>query len=145
LIGEHLAKSSGGMPWSRFSRGFLGTGDSRVRGFRDAIKNSPGITIVASQTANWERDQGFTVFQNMLQAHPDIDTLFACNDLMALGAPSDGRGAAHRQIRVLGFDASRMPAARSPLDHGGDRRAVSDEMGRIAVESAVKGSRGGDA
>ena len=44
------------------------------------------MTIVASQTANWERDQGFTVFQNMLQAHPDIDAVFACNDMMALGA-----------------------------------------------------------
>ena len=38
---------------------------------------APGITIVASQPANWERDQGFNVFQNMLQAHPDIDSVFA--------------------------------------------------------------------
>ena len=62
------------------------TGDSRLRGFRDAVKGSTGISIVASQPANWERDQGFNVFQNMLQAHPDIDTVFAASDLMALGA-----------------------------------------------------------
>ena len=62
------------------------TGDSRLRGFRDAVAKAPGITIVASQPANWERDQGFNVFQNMLQAHPDIDTVFAASDLMALGA-----------------------------------------------------------
>ena len=50
------------------------------------MRSSPGITIVASQPANWERDQGFNVFQNMLQAHRDIDTVFAASDLMALGA-----------------------------------------------------------
>ena len=64
------------------------------------------MTIVASQPANWERDQGFTVFQNMLQAHPETDALFACSDLMALGA-LEAIAAAGRseRIRVVGFDA----------------------------------------
>src|SRR4029453_2087877 len=67
LIGEHLVKSSGGHATVAILEGIPGheTGDSRVRGFRDATKNSPGITIVASQTANWERDQGFTGVQKM--------------------------------------------------------------------------------
>src|SRR5262249_59619625 len=39
------------------------TGDSRLRGFREGIASSPGIKVVASQPANWERDQGFNVFQ----------------------------------------------------------------------------------
>src|SRR4029078_6469716 len=62
------------------------TGDSRLRGFRDAVKNTPGVAIVASQAATWARAQAFTVFQTMLQAHPDIDSVFAASDLMALGA-----------------------------------------------------------
>ena len=96
LIGEFLVKASGGKTRVTSLEGSARheTGDSRVRGFRDAVKGSPGIVIVASQTANWERDQGFSVFQNILQAHPDLDTVFACNDMMALGAigeavPSD--------------------------------------------------------
>ena len=61
------------------------------------VKDAPGITIVASQPANWERDQGFNVFQNMLQAHADIDSVFACSDLMALGAvEAIARGQQHR-------------------------------------------------
>ena len=146
LIGEHLVKSSGGHAVVAILEGIPGheTGDSRVRGFRDAIKNSPGITIVASQTANWERDQGFTVFQNMLQAHPDIDTLFACNDLMALGA-IEAIAAAQRtgKIRVLGFDA--LQDARRAITAGTMEATVAqfpDEMGRIAVESAVKAVKG---
>ena len=120
------------------------TGDSRLRGFKEAIKGSPGVSIVASQTANWERDQGFNVFQNMLQAHPDIDTLFACNDMMALGAIEAIRAAGKTgKIRVIGFDA--VDDAREAIKQGTMEATVAQfprEMGRIAVESAVKAIRG---
>jgi ribose transport system substrate-binding protein len=146
LIGEYLVKASGGRATVAILEGIPGheTGDSRIRGFRDAIKGSPGVTIVASQTANWEREQGFTVFQNMLQAQPAIDTVFACNDMMALGA-IEAIAAAGRtgKIRVLGFDA--VDDARRALTAGTMEATVAqfpDEMGRIAVETAVKVLRG---
>ena len=120
------------------------TGDSRLRGFKDGIKDSPGIKIVASQPANWERDQGFNVFQNMLQAHPDIDTLFACNDMMALGAVEAIRAAGKTgSIRVVGFDA--VEDARKAITDGtmlGSVAQFPDEMGRKAVENAVHAIRG---
>src|SRR5215510_12435258 len=77
LAGEYLVKVAGGNARVGILEGIPGheTGDSRMRGFRDAVKSSPGIRIVASQPANWERDQGFNVFQNMLQAHQDIDSV----------------------------------------------------------------------
>jgi ribose transport system substrate-binding protein len=119
------------------------TGDSRVRGFRDAIKGS-SVQIVASQPANWERDQGFNVFQNILQAHPDVDTVFACNDIMALGAV-EAIAAAGRSgnIRVLGFDA--IDDARKAIADGRMTATVAqypDEMGRAAIEAAVKAMKG---
>jgi ribose transport system substrate-binding protein len=102
------------------------------------------VVVVASQTANWERDQGFTVFRNMLQAHPDIDALFACNDMMALGA-LEAIEAAGRigRIRVIGFDA--VDDARKAIAAGTMEASVAQypgEMGRIAIESAVKLIRG---
>jgi ribose transport system substrate-binding protein len=116
------------------------TGDSRLRGFKDATKDTPGIKILASQTANWERDQGFTVFQNMLQAHPDIDALFACNDMMALGALEAIAAAGKTgKIRVIGFDA--VDDARKAIQSGTMIASVAQfpgEMGRLAVESAAK-------
>ena len=116
------------------------TGDSRLRGFRDAVASAPGLRIVASQPANWERDQGFTVFQNMLQAHPDIDALFAASDLMALGA-IEAIAAANRtgKVRVVGFDA--LDDARAAIEAGRMAGSVAQsprDMGRIAVESAYK-------
>ena len=146
LIGEFLVKASGGQARVAILEGIAGheTGDSRVRGFKDATKDSPGIVVVASQTANWERDQGFNVFQNILQAHPDLDTVFACNDMMALGA-IEAINAARKagKIRVLGFDA--VKDARAALESGAMAATVAqypDEMGKAAIEMAVKAIRG---
>jgi ribose transport system substrate-binding protein len=146
LAGEYLVRSSNGHARVAILEGIPGheTGDSRLRGFRDAIGTAPGISIVASQPANWERDQGFNVFQNMLQAHPDVDSLFACSDLMALGALEAIAAAGKTgKIRVVGFDA--LDDARNAIAAGTMAASVAQfpaEMGRIAVESAVKVIKG---
>jgi ribose transport system substrate-binding protein len=146
VAGQHLVEVSAGKAKVALLEGIPGheTGDSRLRGFRDAIKATPGIQVVASQTANWERDQGFNVFQNMLQAHPEIDTLFACNDMMALGALEAIQAAGRTgKVRVIGFDA--VDDARKAMTAGTMVASVAQfpaEMGRLAVESAVQLIRG---
>jgi ribose transport system substrate-binding protein len=142
LAGRHLIEASGGRANVAVLEGIPGheTGDSRLSGFREAIKAAPGLRVVVSQTANWERDQGFTVFQNMLQAHPEIDSVFACNDMMALGA-IEAIAAAGRtgKIRVIGFDA--VDDARKAIAAGTMAASIAQfpsEMGRLAVETAVK-------
>ena len=146
LAGEYLAKSTGGKARVAVLEGIPGheTGDSRLRGFREALQQHTGMSVVASQPANWERDLGFTVFQNMLQAHADIDALFACSDLMALGAV-EAIAAAGRSgtIRVVGFDA--LEDARKMIEAGRMDASVAQsprDMGRIAVETAARVLRG---
>ena len=142
VAGEYVVKVTGGKARVGILEGIPGheTGDSRLRGFRDAVGKSPGITIAASQPANWERDQGFNVFQNMLQAHSDIDTVFAANDLMALGAIEAIAAAGKTgKIRVIGFDA--LDDAKKAIEAGTMDASVAQfpyEMGKAAVESAVK-------
>src|SRR5581483_4509141 len=58
----------------------------RRQGCEEALAQNPDVKLVASQTANWSLDEGNTVFTDLLQAHPDINGLFAANDMMALGA-----------------------------------------------------------
>ncbi len=146
LAGGHVVTVTAGKARVGILEGIPGhdTGDSRLRGFRDAVKDVPGITIVASQPANWERDQGFNVFQNMLQAHPDIDTVFAASDLMALGAIEAIAAAGKTgKIRVVGFDA--LDDAKKAIAAGTMDASVAQfpaEMGKIAIESAVKVLRG---
>lgn len=140
LAGEFIAKKLGGKGKVAVLEGIPGheTGDSRLKGFRDALKASPGVEIVASQTANWERDQGFNVFQNILQSHPEVQAVFACSDLMALGAV-EAIAAAKKtgQITVVGFDAA--DEARKAVLSGTMDATVAQSpatMGAIAVENA---------
>ncbi len=146
IAGERIIEKLGGIGRVAILEGIPGheTGDSRLRGFHAAIDKAPGIRIVASQTANWERDQGYNVFQNILQSHPDVQAVFGCNDMMALGAveaiAAAGRSA---DILVIGFDA--ITDAREAIAAGRMEASVAQnprEMGRLAIENAARFMRG---
>jgi ribose transport system substrate-binding protein len=66
-------------------RGAL-TASDRLRGFKDAIAQYPGVQLVASQPGNYQRLQAMQVMENLLQAHPDVAGVLAANDAMAIGA-----------------------------------------------------------
>ncbi|MFI9489225.1 ABC transporter substrate-binding protein [Promicromonospora sp. NPDC052451] len=57
----------------------------RKEGFESAIAGSD-IEIIDSQTGNFTRAEGKTVMEGFLNAHDDIDLVFAHNDDMGLGA-----------------------------------------------------------
>ncbi|MGH6885865.1 MAG: sugar ABC transporter substrate-binding protein [Geminicoccales bacterium] len=140
IAGQFVAEALGGEGRVAVVEGIPGheTGDSRLRGFREAIAEHPGISIVASQTANWERDQAFNVTQNILQSHPDVQAIFAANDVMALGAVEAVAAAGRTgDLIMVGFDA--QDEAREALREGGMDATIAQhprEMGRLAVESA---------
>lgn len=125
--------------------GIPGTSAARDRGagFNAYLKEKcPGITVIARQTANFDRAQGLSVMENILQAHPEIDAVFAHNDEMALGALKaiKDRG---RKIPVVGFDAT--PDAVKAVEACEMAATIAQqpsEMGRIAVERAVALIRG---
>lgn len=115
------------------------TADSRKNGFLDAVQGVTNIQVAVSQTANSERDQGFNVMQNMLQTYPGLRGLFACNDMMALGAV-EAIAAANKtnQVAVIGFDA--VPEARDAIREGRMAASVAqfpDEMGKVAIQTAA--------
>ncbi len=146
LAGAFLVEKLGGKGNIAILEGIAGheTGDARLRGFKEAVAKASGIKIVASQPANWERDQGFNVFQNILQANPAINALFACNDLMALGA-TEAIAAAGKtgKILVVGFDA--QPEARAAIQKGAMAATVAQfpsRMGATAVQNAARLLRG---
>ena len=59
----------------------------RSKGFHNVADAK--LEVVAKQTANFDRTQGMSVMENMLQANGDIQAVFAANDEMALGAVDD--------------------------------------------------------
>lgn len=115
------------------------TSESRKKGFVDAIAAVPAIRVVASQPGHCERERGYVVAQNMLQAHPDLDGIFATTDEMALGA-MEAVEAAHRlgKVRVVGYDAN--PDALTSVRAGrllGTVAQFPSEMGRLGVQYMV--------
>ncbi|WP_151482022.1 substrate-binding domain-containing protein [Streptomyces albicerus] len=69
-------------------QGLLGTNvaQDRSKGFEEQIAKYPKIKIVAKQAADFDRSKALDVMTNVLQAHPDIDGVYAANDEMAMGA-----------------------------------------------------------
>jgi ribose transport system substrate-binding protein len=60
--------------------------NDRTQGFQQALAANAGVTVAANQTAQFDRATALSVTENILQAHPDIQGIFAENDEMALGA-----------------------------------------------------------
>ncbi len=58
--------------------------NERVEGFEAAIEGS-GIEIVDMEHGNWNRDDSFTVMQDFLSKHEQIDAVWASDDDMAIG------------------------------------------------------------
>jgi ribose transport system substrate-binding protein len=140
IAGNYLIEKLNGKGSVAILEGIPGheTGDARLKGFHEAISKHKDIEIVASQTANWERDQGYNVFQNILQSESEIDALFACNDMMALGA-IEAISALNLSdnIVVVGFDA--IEDGRDAIVNGKMSASIAQhpyEMGRVAIEKA---------
>jgi len=58
----------------------------REEGLQKVLSENPGIEVVATQDGGFDTDKTFQVLSTVLQAHPDIDAVFAANDASAQGA-----------------------------------------------------------
>jgi ribose transport system substrate-binding protein len=94
--------------------------EDRNKGFLDTVKEkAPELKIVAQQTGEFQREKGQSVTEQLIQANPEIDAIYAHNDEMALGA-----------LVAL------RTAGKAP---GQDVKVVSVDGTRNAVEAITKG------
>ncbi|WP_371526645.1 substrate-binding domain-containing protein [Streptomyces sp. NBC_01283] len=147
LAAKTLAEKLGGKGKIVTLQGVAGTSASRERGkgFAEGIKEFPGIKVVASQPADFDRTKGLDVMTNLMQSNPGIDGVFAENDEMALGAAKALGGKAGKSVAVVGFDGT--PDGLKAVESGSLYASVAQqpkELGRIAVRNAVKALRGKD-
>lgn len=106
----------------------------RGKGFHEIADKH--LDVVASQTANFNRDEGLNVMENIIQANPDIKGVFAHNDEMALGALEAIGG---KKIAVVGFDAT--DDAKAAVEAGTLAATIAQQpalMGATAVEVALR-------
>ena len=110
----------------------------RGKGFHIAADEA--LNVLASQTANFNRSEGMSVMENMLQANPEIQGVFAHNDEMALGA---AEAIGNRNIIVIGFDATED--AQKAVENGKMAATVAQKpelMGETAVKTAIALKKG---
>jgi len=121
----------------------------RVEGFRAVIdehnqKNAGKIEIVTELEGGGSKDLGYKAAEDALQAHPDLDAIFAINDPSALGA----RGAVEKankqdSVIIVGFDG--QPEGKQAIKDGkiyADPIQFPDRMGIEVVNAIVAHSSG---
>ncbi|MGH1480925.1 MAG: ABC transporter substrate-binding protein [Geminicoccales bacterium] len=96
--------------------------NDRKKGFDDVMAEHDNMEIVASQSGDFARDLGRQVMETLLQAHPDVNIVYAHNDEMAIGA-----------IQALEL------AGRTP---GDDVLVVSIDGTRDALQAIIDGKMG---
>lgn len=121
----------------------------RSTGIHQALRSAGSrYRILAEQTANWQRDQGLTVTQNVLTAMGTDrpDAIIAEDDDMALGAIEALRAAHLKGVVVVGFNA--MPDALLLIRSGELAATVEQSPSRqirTALDQMVSHIRNGSA
>lgn len=146
IAGEALAKALNGKGNVVEIQGIMGTNVARDRskGFNLAMAKYPDIKIVAKQTANFDRGQALNVMENILQANPVIDGVYAANDEMAMGALAamDASGRTSK-IKLIGCDA--IDPAIAAIKSGKMAATIAEPpffLGKEAIKTAEKIAKG---
>ena len=117
----------------------------RVEGFKKVInahnKKATGkIEVVAELDGNGDRTKGYQSTADALQAHSDLDAIFAINDPSALGAYTAVKEAKREdKIKIIGFDG--QLDGKQAIKEGkiyGDPIQHPDKMGKLIVQLIVK-------
>ncbi len=121
-------------------RGVLGATAElqRSKGCKQALDRTPGIKVVATQSANWDETQGFKATQNMLAANPGIKAIFGESDAMGLGAAKAARDA-KRKVIAVGIDG--FPTMITGIKDGltqATQAQVPYKMGQLSIDNALK-------
>lgn len=139
VAGNYIVEKLGGKGKVVELEGIPGTTAARDRGegFNKAIAGK--LEVVAKQSADFDRTKGLTVMENIIQAQPEINAVFAHNDEMALGALKAIEASGRKNIVVVGFDATDDAVA--AVKDGKLSATVAQkpaEIGAIGVEVADK-------
>lgn len=110
----------------------------RGKGFHNVIDEEDDIDVVANQSANFDRTEGLSVMENILQSNNEIDAVFSHNDEMALGAVEalDAKGVLD-DVLVVGFDA--IGDAKEAIEDGDMDASIAqqpDLIGETAIDAA---------
>ncbi|MGW3997994.1 ABC transporter substrate-binding protein [Amycolatopsis sp. NPDC004772] len=82
----------------------------RTKGFKDELAKTPGLSVVAEQTGEFDRSKGQAVMEQLIQSHPDITAVYAENDEMGVGAVNALKTAGKtpgKDVKIVSIDGTR--------------------------------------
>lgn len=121
-------------------QGIPGASATRDRGagFHSVLDDKSNVNFVSSQAADFDRQKGLSVMENIIQGNKDIQVVFAHNDEMALGAAKAIKSS-NINAMVIGFDGG--DDALDAIEKGEMKATVAqqpDLIGALEVQLAEK-------
>jgi len=109
---QAMAKATGGTGKVAILLGSSGNNvtTDRTQGFKDELAKTPGLSVVAEQTGEFDRSKGQSVMEQLIQSHPDITAVYAENDEMGVGAVNALKTAGKapgKDVKVVSIDGTR--------------------------------------
>jgi ribose transport system substrate-binding protein len=145
-VGKFLAEGVSGPTDAAILEGIrsANNGRQRMEGARRALLENRQIKVVASETANWNVDEAYTVTKGIFAKHPKTKIIFAANNMMAVGAIKYLQESGKTAVKVAGYDA--VDEAIGEIKAGRMTATVDQqaaEQGYQGVALAVKLIQGG--
>lgn len=87
MVGNYIKQKLNGKGQVIVIEGIRGVENAELRkkGFTEALTSGTEIKVLASETANWHKDEAFSVMTGLMEKYPKFDAVFCANDQMALG------------------------------------------------------------
>ena len=114
------------------------TNRERLRGYKRAFAESPGIEVLGSGVGNYQQPGAKRAMEKLLAEHPQIDAVLSANDSMALGV-LEALKAANRTSIVIGINGI-LPTVKQ-IETGAILATVDFNMFKIgctATRAAVR-------
>ncbi|GAX91681.1 sugar-binding protein [Effusibacillus lacus] len=133
--GKYMAKATNGKAKIGIITGSFEVSNMihRIKGFRDAIRDEPGMQIVAVESSNISRVRAVEKTVTLLNGHPEITALFGASALdgMAMAQVVSNRG--RNDIYILAFDD--LPETTEWMKKGVIAATVVQEPYRMGYDS----------
>jgi ribose transport system substrate-binding protein len=112
---------------------------ARRDGLVEALKSVPGAEIVATGDGRNILERASSQAEDMIQAHPDLDVIYATGDPQLQGALAAGASKPNQHIAYFGWDDIPEPFVK-PIEDGriiGFTTQVPSQMGQLGVRYAL--------
>jgi inositol transport system substrate-binding protein len=140
---DYIAKRLGGRGNVVMMHGFMGQAAQikRDQGARQVLAKQAGLTLLADQTAEWDRAKAMTLMENWIQSYGDkINAVFAQNDEMGMGTLITLEQARRKDKVIVASVDAIADALQAVKDGRLDATVFQDARGQggKAVETAVR-------